>query len=260
MEFTMLMYLIIFLIGAIFGSFFNVVGLRLPEKESLILPRSHCRSCKVSLTAFELVPIISFIIFKGRCRTCQTKISLLYPLMEIMTGALFVLAVIKIGLSWELLIALSFISLLIIITVSDLMYKVILNNVLLLFLIFFILLRHTFVPLDPWWDASVAAISGFLLLLLLAVLSKGGMGGGDIKLYGVLGFVLGTSNLFLSLLIASIIGTVVALFGMLINKWDRKTIVPFGPFIAIGSISAYFFGEELIAFYYQWILSVYYSL
>jgi leader peptidase (prepilin peptidase)/N-methyltransferase len=254
------MYLTIFLIGIIMGSFFNVVGVRLPEKESFILPRSHCRNCKVNLKASELIPIISFIAFKGRCRTCQTRISLLYPLMELMTGALFVLAVMKIGLSWELLMALSLISLLIIITVSDLIYKLILNNVLLLFLIFFILLRHTLVPLDPWWDASVAAITGFLLLFLLAVLSKGGMGGGDIKLYGVLGFVLGLSNVFLSLLIASVIGTLVGLMGMIMKKWDRTTAVPFGPFIAIGSITAYFFGEELITFYYESIISVFYPL
>ncbi|UTR15471.1 prepilin peptidase [Salipaludibacillus sp. LMS25] len=251
MGFTMGIYLIIFLFGVVMGSFFNVIGLRLPKKESLIVPRSHCRTCNVSLTALDLVPILSYLAFKGRCRTCYSKISPVYPLMEFATGALVVLAVMKIGLSWELPIALLFISLLIIITVSDLAYKIIMNNVLLLFLISFILLRHTLVPLDPWWDASIAAIIGFLLLFLLAVLSKGGMGGGDIKLYGVIGFVLGISNVFLSLFIASVIGTVVGLTGMMMKKWDRKTIIPFGPFIAIGSISAYFFGEELITFYYE---------
>src|SRR5690606_32126342 len=145
-----------------------------------------------------------------RCRTCDARISPLYPVMELATGLLFAFTYYKHGLGPNLLIGILFVSLLVIITVSDLAYMIIPDPVLLVFLIFFVVLR-IFFPLQPWWDALIAAALGFGILYLLAIISKGGMGGGDIKLFFVLGLILGTKATLMTLFLASFIGS---LFGV----------------------------------------------
>ena len=136
------LYILIFLIGLILGSFYNVVGLRIPEKESIIVPRSACPSCGQSLSPFELVPVLSYLALKGKCGKCQTGISPLYPIMELVTGILFVSAPMLLGWRVELLIAWAFISLLVIIFVSDYVYMLIPNKILLFFAAFMLLLSY----------------------------------------------------------------------------------------------------------------------
>lgn len=171
-----------FLFGIVFGSFFNVVGLRIPKNESIITPPSHCPNCQRRLTAIDLVPVFSYICLRGKCRTCEAKISPIYVVSELATGLLFAFSYIQLGLSIELAIALFFISLLAIIVVSDLKYMIIPDKVLLFFLPLLILGRFVS-PIEPWWDAFLGGAVGFGILLLIAVISKGGMGGGDIKLF-----------------------------------------------------------------------------
>ncbi|SDN58946.1 prepilin peptidase [Alkalicoccus daliensis] len=242
-------YIYFFLAGLVLGSFYNVVGLRLPQKESLVHPRSHCTACGHTLSPWELIPVVSYILLRGKCRSCGEQVSLIYPMFELASGVLFVWSFHVFGFSAETIVAVLFASLLIIISVSDLSYRLILDKVLLFFLLPLLLLRLTAAPLDPWWDAFAGGAGGFLLLLLVAVVSKGGMGGGDIKLYGVIGLVLGLSNMFLSLFLAAAIGLLAGVIGMIWKGWGRKTEVPFGPFIAIGALAAYFIGEDLIHFY-----------
>ncbi|MER2170840.1 MAG: A24 family peptidase [Psychrobacillus psychrodurans] len=246
MEFVLL--LLFFLYGLIFGSFFNVVGLRVPKKESIVHPPSHCTVCDRRLTIKDLVPVFSYVFLKGKCRGCGTKIHWVYPVMELVTGLLFAFAYYQLGFTLELAVALLFISLLGIITVSDIAYMLIPDKILIFFLIPLIVLR-VFVPLSPWWDSIIGAFVGFGVLFLIAVVSKGGMGGGDIKLFFVIGLVLGWIPTLLTLFLASIIGTVVGIISLRRTKQGRKTPIPFGPSIAIAAIISYFYGEMLVDWY-----------
>lgn len=245
---TVLWGSVFFIYGCIFGSFFNVVGLRVPKKESIITPPSHCTHCGKKLGMIDLIPVLSFILLKGKCRRCGTKISPIYPLMEFVTGGLYALAYVQIGFKLELIIAILFISLLVIITVSDIAYMLIPDKVLLPFAITFLIGRWI-IPTSPWWDSLLAAAVGFSVLFLIAIVSKGGMGGGDIKLFFVIGLVLGTINTLVTLFLASLIGSVVGIYILKKTGKGRKTPVPFGPSIAIAAIVAYFWGADFVDWY-----------
>lgn len=240
--------ILFFIYGIIFGSFFNVVGLRLPKKESIVSPPSHCTSCNRRLRLLDLVPIFSYIALRGKCRGCGHKISPVYPLIEFATGALFAFSYIKLGFSLELIIALLFVSLLVIITVSDLSYMIIPDRVLLPFAIALLILRWI-IPTSPWWDSLLGAAVGFCVLYVIAVVSKGGMGGGDIKLFFVIGLVLGTMNTLLTLFLASLIGSIVGIYVLKKTGKGRKTPVAFGPSIAAAAILSYFFGAHFVEWY-----------
>ncbi|WP_093537004.1 prepilin peptidase [Psychrobacillus psychrotolerans] len=246
MEFVILC--LFFIYGLVFGSFFNVAGLRVPKRESIVRPPSHCTVCDRNLTVKDLVPVFSYVFLKGKCRGCGTKIHWVYPVMELATGLLFAFAYYQLGFTLELVVALLFISLLVIITVSDIAYMLIPDKILLFFLIPLIVLR-VFEPLSPWWDSIVGAVVGFGVLFLIAIVSKGGMGGGDIKLFFVIGLVLGWVPTLLTLFLASIIGTVIGVISLRRTKQGRKTPIPFGPSIAIAAIIAYFYGESLVDWY-----------
>lgn len=233
-----------FVIGAVFGSFFNVIGERLPLGKSIISPSSHCQKCHNNLRFFDMIPIVSFICLKGKCRKCQSNIGAFHVLIEVATALLFVFAYLKIGFTLELLVALLLISLFSIITVSDSLYLLIPDKALLVFGAGILLLR-ILSPLQPWWDMFAGAFFGFALFLLLAVVSKGGMGGGDVKLYFVVGMVLGVKLTFISIFLAAVTGLVIAI----ISQKGFGKEMPFGPSIAIGSIISYFFGHQLLAWY-----------
>ncbi|MFD2639238.1 prepilin peptidase [Piscibacillus salipiscarius] len=246
-------YLYITVLALILGSFYNVVGLRVPLRESIIRPPSHCPSCEKRLKAYELIPVISFVIQKGRCRHCQTRISPLYPFFELVTAVLFVLAFERIGFQMELIVAWVFVSLLVIITITDLHYQLIPNRILLFFLAVLVPLR-LIIPTEPWYDAFLGAVIGFGLLFFIALLSKGGMGGGDIKLFGVIGLVLGLEGTMLTLFFASILGAIIGIILMFSGKIKRGVPFAFGPFIAAGAILAYFYHDLLIDWYINVLL------
>lgn len=245
---TITISIFFFLYGIIFGSFFNVVGLRIPKKQSIVSPPSTCSNCKRRLTILDLVPVFSYIFLKGKCRSCGQKIHWIYPVMELSTGILFSIAYLELGFSKELIVALLFISMLVIITVSDLAYMLIPDKILIFFgalLIFSRILS----PLNPWWDSVVGAFIGFSILLLIAILSKGGMGGGDIKLFFVIGWVLGMIPTLLTLFIAAFIGMIAGFIQLKIKKADKKTPVPFGPSIAAAALIVYFYGDVILEWY-----------
>lgn len=241
---------VVFIFGIVFGSFFNVVGLRVPKKQSIAYPPSHCPSCERQLTAIDLLPVLSYVLLRGKCRTCQAKVSPIYPSMELLTGILFALAYVHFGLTAEFFVALLFISMLVCITVSDIAYMLIPNKILLFFLPLLVVGR-IFSPLTPWWDSLLGAVVGFGMLYIVALLSRGGMGGGDIKLFFVLGIVLGTVKTLLTLAFASAIGLVIGIIVLRMTKKGRKTPVPFGPSIALAAIILYFYGEHIITWYWH---------
>ncbi|MEH7304944.1 prepilin peptidase [Neobacillus drentensis] len=243
---------ILFLYGTILGSFYNVIGLRVPIKQSIIKPRSTCPTCGHQLKAFELIPVVSYIIQGGKCRGCQSRISPIYPTFELLTGIMFATAPLVIGWSGELLVALSLISMFMIIIVSDIHYMLIPDKILIWFAGIF-LLERIFWPLSPWWDSILGAVTGFSLLLLIAVVSKGGMGGGDVKLYALLGLVLGFKLVLLSFFLSTLYGAVIGGLSLLLKIVKRRQPIPFGPFIAAGTITAYYWGTEIIDFYLRYL-------
>ena len=165
-----------------------------------------------------------------------------------MTGVLFALSFYHFGFSGELVVALLFMSLLVIITVSDIAYMLIPNKVLLPFAVVLFVIR-LFIPLEPWWDSILGAVVGFLILFLIAVVSKGGMGGGDIKLFFVIGLALGTMQTLVTLFLAALIGSVVGMIILKRTGQGRKTPVAFGPSIAVAAVIAYFWGADLVGWY-----------
>jgi leader peptidase (prepilin peptidase) / N-methyltransferase len=248
----LLLFFYIFIIGIILGSFYNVVGLRIPLKKSIVTPRSACTTCSRQLKAYELIPVISYIFQKGKCRGCQSRISPIYPIMELLTGILFATSPLVIGWCGELVVTLTLISMFMIIIVSDIHYMLIPDKILIWFAGVF-LLERIFMPLSPWWDSLLGAVTGFTLLLIIALVSKGGMGFGDVKLYAVLGFVLGVKLVLLSFFLSTLFGAVIGGFALLFKIVKRKQPIPFGPFIAAGTLTAYYWGNELIDFYIQFL-------
>ncbi|MEH7483237.1 A24 family peptidase [Neobacillus drentensis] len=247
-----LVYSYFFIVGIIFGSFFNVVGLRVPLKKSIVSPRSGCRNCGHQLTVFELIPVVSYMIQSGKCRGCKSRISPIYPTFELLTGLLFMTAPLVIGWSGELVVALSLISMFMIIIVSDIHYMLIPDKILIWFAGIFLLERIIW-PLNPWWDSLLGAVSGFILLLLIAVVSKGGMGGGDVKLYALLGLVLGFKLVLFSFFLSTLFGAVIGGLALLFRIVKRRQPIPFGPFIAAGTLTAYYWGSDLINLYIHFL-------
>ncbi|MGM8366290.1 prepilin peptidase [Virgibacillus sp. W0181] len=242
--------ILFFVAGITLGSFFNVVGLRLPQGETFTTDRSVCPACKKQLSWFELIPVLSYLVQRGRCRKCYKNISVIYPLIEGATGMLFAFSYQEIGLNLELIIVLFFVSMLMILFVSDITYMVIPNKVLLFFLPIFILLRYI-KPLDPWWSSILGAVTGFVIIALVIVLSRGGMGAGDMKLFGVIGIVLGFSKVLFTFLFACMVGAIIGVGLLLLEKIERKQPIPFGPYIIFAAFVSYFYGDAIITWYMQ---------
>ncbi|WP_152655442.1 A24 family peptidase [Oceanobacillus sp. CFH 90083] len=244
--------LIFFLFGIIFGSFFMVIGIRLPQKIPFISERSKCPSCGYQLTWYDNIPILSYLLLKGRCRKCHWQISSLYPLTEASTGFLFALCYMQAGSPAELLLSLLFISLLIIIIITDINYMVIPDKLLAFFLPVFILLRMI-KPLEPWWALAAGGLAGFLIIFTVILWNRQGMGAGDMKLMAVLGIVLGFPQIIATFLLACISGAFIGSILLRFGTIQRNTPFPFGPFIALGAILTYFLGDPLI----QWYLNLF---
>lgn len=240
--------IIFFIIGAILGSFFNVVGLRIPKRLPFTNDRSYCPVCKTQLTSFDLIPIISFIFLKGKCRYCRATISVLYPFVEGATGLLFAFSYWHIGFTPELPAILLLISMLMILFVTDITCMLIPNNILLFFLPLLIIAR-ILSPLDPWYDSLIGFAAGFIIVAGIIILSKGGMGSGDMKLFAVLGIMLGWKRTLLTLFLGSVLGLLIGGTMLLIQKAGRKQPIPFGPYIILGALISYFYGGNLIAKY-----------
>lgn len=240
----------LFVSALLLGSFYNVVGLRIPKGMSIVAPRSHCTSCKQTLTGIDLIPVLSYVFSKGRCRYCKQAVSPIYPLFELLTAVLFVLAPLMMGWTYELVIAWTLISMLIIIVITDIHYMLIPNKILLFFFLLFIFERF-FIPYQTLPNHLIGLAVGFSIPALVALLSKGGMGGGDIKLFAVLGFVLGWKMVILAFFLSSLIGMMAALIGMLFGKVKRGVPFPFGPSIAVAALISYFAGEQILTLYFS---------
>ncbi|MYL53353.1 prepilin peptidase [Pontibacillus yanchengensis] len=238
----------IFTLGLIFGSFYNVIGLRVPQSEDFLTSRSKCPNCGHTLAWFELIPVLSYVMQGGKCRSCHARISMFYPFVELSTGILFAFSYIVFGTSLELIVSLCLMSLFMILFVSDMKYMLIPDRILLFFLPIFILLR-VLEPLQPWYSSILGAFIGAGLLALIIIVSRGGMGAGDMKLFGVLGIVLGVKATLLAFFLSTLFGALISGVLLALGVIKRQNPVPFGPYIILGSIVAYFFGDIIIEWY-----------
>ncbi|EXJ22416.1 Leader peptidase (Prepilin peptidase) [Alkalibacterium sp. AK22] len=240
--------LLFFLYGLIFGSFFNVVGLRVPNGSLFCKHRSYCDTCQRTLRWIELLPVLSFVLQKGKCRGCKQKISPLYPLMEMLTGMLFGLSYLQWGFDHTLILSLLLISLIIPVTVSDLAYKRIPNKILLFFAPLFLIYR-LFYPLSSFWLSLFGAILAFGLIASVIFLSKGGMGMGDLKYFVLFGFIFGPGQFLLLFFLSTLYGAFGGLVTMRVKKISRRSQIAFGPYIGLAALSVFFFGDQLISWY-----------
>ncbi len=245
-------YVLIFLLGLILGSFLNVCIYRIPRKESISFPPSHCPKCETDLRAFDLFPVASFLYLGGKCRYCGNKISWRYPFVELLTGSLFLLTALLIGLELVLIKYLFMVSLFVVISFIDLEHYLIPDKIIIFG--FIVGIGLNIVIKDVTLVNSLlgfAAGGGFLLLL--AVVSNGGMGGGDIKLAALIGFLLGWQKVLLGLFFGALVAAVIGIVLIVLELKKRKEPIPFGPFIALGTLFVMFLGEKLVS----WYLSLY---
>lgn len=240
-----------FIFGAAIGSFLNVCIYRIPDNESIIKPLSRCPHCKTPIRFYDNIPIISFLILKGKCRDCGAKISWRYPLVEFITGLFALLLFIKFGFSLQFLAAFVFTAVLIIITFIDLDHQII-PDVLTLPGIPIFLLAGIFIMKFPWHEALIGVLIGGGVLFTIAFVyekltKREGMGGGDIKLLGMIGGFFGWKALIFILLVSSLGGAIIGIALMIIKKQDMKYAVPFGPFLAAAAVAYIFWGEEFMS-------------
>jgi leader peptidase (prepilin peptidase)/N-methyltransferase len=244
--------LLVFLIilGLLIGSFLNVCIYRLPQNKSIVTPSSHCTICSTRLNPRDLIPILSYLLTQGRCRYCGTTFSSRYPMIELLTAVLFVWCFQIFGFSLLLIKALILTSFLLIITFIDYDHQLILDNVLLWFSL-------SGVAINLWMnslhigDMLFASLLGGGLLFLIAVLSRGGMGDGDIKLAAALGIWLDWQCLLLTLFFSFVLGGIGSLLLLLLKIKSRKDLIPFGPFIALGTLITVLYGNKIFSSYLE---------
>ncbi len=238
----------VLILGACIGSFLNVCIYRIPRRESVAGKPSHCRSCGRRIKARDLVPVLSFLLLRGRCRHCGGKISLQYPLVELCTAALFLAAYRYWGWQWQTVSMWIFFAVLVTAAVIDLQHTIIPGEILVagcalgLPVIFFI-------SLSKLTGGILGFFAAGLLLLVIALVSKGGMGGGDIKLGAVMGLFLGWQGVIVALFIAFLVSGLAAIVLLATGRKGRKDAVPFGPYLALGGITAAFYADWIINWY-----------
>ena len=252
-------FLFIFLIsvGAAVGSFLNVLIFRIPEGQSIVLPSSHCPKCGHAVRVYDNIPIISYLILRGKCRDCHEKISMQYPIVEAITALMSLLLFLKFGLSLKFLSSFIFACALIVITFIDLRHQIIPDVISLPGIPVFFFLAVIFMNLTVWESLLGILIGGgclFAIAFLYEIITKReGMGGGDIKLLAMLGAFLGWKSLFFVLFASSLLGAVVGVSAMIMKGQDMKYAVPFGPFLSIAAIAYLFVGADVMKslfFYY----------
>lgn len=240
--------IVVFVVGSVVGSFLNVVIHRLPRGESLVRPASHCPACGTPIRPWDNVPVVSYLLLRGRCRSCGAPIAWRYPAVEIAAGALSVAVWLR-GGSWLDVIA------------GTLLCWMLLA-------IFFIDLAHHIVPDAISYpglaaglvlaagqgrliEAAAAALGAGALFFLIAVASRGGMGGGDVKLAAMMGAFLGWPAIAVALLAAFVLGAAVGVGLIATGRRSRKDLIPFGPSLAVGAAIALFLSGPIITWYLQ---------
>ncbi len=239
-------YFIVIVVGLLFGSFTNVIIYRLPVGESIVFPASHCPHCYERLKAWDLVPVLSWLFIKGRCRYCAAGISPRYPLVEILCALLFMGVYLRWGLSPETLAGWVFTVILLAAAFIDLDHGIIPDRLTYPGIVIGLVLSF-------WTLGFLPALWGTLafggLMFAVAFISNGGMGGGDIKMAAVIGAFTGLAGAAITILLASLTGAIFGLGVMAVKKTGRKTPVKFGPFLAVAAYLAYLYADTIALWY-----------
>jgi leader peptidase (prepilin peptidase) / N-methyltransferase len=232
--------------GLALGSFLNVVAARVPLRRSVVHPRSACMSCSTEIAWHDNIPLVSYGVLRGRCRNCGTHIPLVYPAVELLTALLIAACVFTFGVSWEAAIASFVCSALVAVSAIDLEHRIIPNRIVVPATAV-VLVANTLRDPSPEW--AIAGAAAFAFLLLTALIYPAGMGMGDVKLAAFMGVALGKS-----VAVALMAGMVVAMIPSVVllarhGQRARKMGIPFGPFLAVGSVIALFWGHALLDAY-----------
>ena len=244
------------LLGLAVGSFLNVCIDRLPRGESILNPPSHCQACQHHLAAKDLIPLFSYLWLHGRCRYCQASIPKRLLWVELATGAMSAFLYRRCGLAPELGVMAFYACIFIIIFVIDLEHELILNSVVYPGMVV-ALLFALFMP-QPWVaqlkfsgiaNFAIGGSIGFVMFLLVALISRGGMGWGDVKLAALIGLATGFPLVFMALIMGAIIGSVVAVAFLIAKKKGRKETIPFGPFLSLSTLITLLWGSRILEWY-----------
>ena len=236
------------LLGAVVGSFLNVVIARLPRKESLVTPRSRCLACGAAIRWFDNLPLLSYLYLKGRCRDCGSRIGWRYPVVEGVTAVVFAFSGFYFGLTRPLLPALYLLSALVAVTAIDLEHQLIPDRITLPGVAAGFL-ASLVIPGPAWTDSLIGILVGGGIFFAIIALSGGGMGGGDMKLAAMVGAFLGWKLTLLTLFLGVFLGGFVAVALLVGGLRKRKDPIPFGPFVALGAAVSLFWGEGLLRWY-----------
>jgi len=244
---------LIFILGLIVGSFSNVCIYRIPRNESIIFPASHCPKCRSNISPKDNIPLLSYILLKGRCRNCKSKISIQYPIVEFLTGLIYLIIYLIYGLSVQSLIYIILSSALIIIAFIDLNKQVIPEVISLPGMVIGLILSF-FVPYISFINSALGVVIGGGIILIIgvagsAIFKKEAMGGGDVKLAAMIGAFLGWRYIIISLFLGFFLGALAGIILILSKIKSRDDVVPFGPFIVLGSFITLLWGEKIISWY-----------
>ncbi len=254
----MIVYIFSFIFGAVVGSFVNVCIFRLPAQQSIITPASHCLSCNHPIAFYDNIPLVSFIFLRGKCRHCKTPLSYQYPLVELATGMLSLIAIAHYGVSIPSLVYFAFSAALLTITVIDLRHQIIPDSITLPG-IGVGLLTSLLMPQLSFLDSLSGTLVGGGSLLLVAggyylFTRREGMGLGDVKLLAMMGAFLGWKSILFIIMVASFSGALAGIMVMIVKNKDRRYAIPFGPFLSLGALSYLLYGREIIYLYIQFSL------
>lgn len=247
----------IFLIGAAIGSFLNVVSMRLPKDESIAFPPSHCDSCGRNLKWYDMFPVLSYIIYGGKCRYCKAKLSIQYPIVEALNGILYLLIFMKFGFSVDTILLCIMASVLLVIGIIDYMTQLIPDILVIITTVLGILFRFSAILfknqtfLNILKDMGLGMLIGGGIFLLIYLLSRGGMGEGDVFLMASLGLILGFTNTLLLIFLSFVIGAVFSIFLLLFKIKSRKDAIPFGPFIVLSFYVVILLGDFILFKYFS---------
>ena len=246
-----MIWVVAVLFGLVIGSFLNVIIHRVPLRQSIVWPASSCPHCGQPIAPRDTIPLVSYLVLRGRCRNCKEPISWRYPAVEALTGALFGAAAYRFGLTLELALALVLICVLVALAGTDLEHRLLPNVIVGPAALVGFALAVAHAP-ERWWVYLVSAVALAGALFALAIARPGGMGMGDVKMGGMLGAFLGpyaALAVFVGALLGALLGGVL----MATRRMERRTALPFGVFMAIGGLLVLFFGEQV----WGWYLSVF---
>lgn len=239
-------YITVLFFGLVIGSFLNVVIWRVPRNESISFPPSHCPKCKSRIKPYDLIPVISYIILGGKCRNCREKISIEYPIVELINGIMYVFLFYKFPMPFKAIEYSFLFSLLLSISIIDFKTQLVDDRMILFggaVVIIFEIINKGFST--GLLDNLYGSLTGAAVIGLIVFLTRG-MGEGDIEIFALCGFVLGFKYTLLSLWLSFILGGVIAVSLLILKIKKRKDPIAFGPYIALGSIIALLYGDTLI--------------